>query len=88
LREPLAFGGIFGRLWILTPDVCQHGKTKSRILFNRPQRVGSLDRSVLARVPGQNETAIVFFDERQQFFHLFTADLPGLIHDDDRAARH
>ena len=39
LREPLAFGGVFGRLWILTPDVRQHGKTESRILFNRPQRV-------------------------------------------------
>src|SRR5208283_823122 len=50
LCEPLAFGGIFGRLWTLTPDVCQHGKAESRILFNGAKRVGCFNRSMLARV--------------------------------------
>ncbi len=58
------------------------------MFFNRPQRIRSLDRSMLARVAGENETPAIFADHFQKQVHLFPADLPGLVHDDDRALQH
>ena len=58
LFQPSAFRLSFGRAGILTADVRQFGIAKTRILFNRPQRVGCLDRSMLVRVAGQDDPAL------------------------------
>ena len=43
---------------------------------------------MLVRIAGEDDPAIVLFDECEQLQHLFAADLPGLIHEDDCAMRH
>ncbi len=69
-------------------NVRQFGGLEARVLFYGPERVGCLDGSVLARVTGENDPAAVPFDERQQFQHLFAADLSGLVHQDNRVTSH
>ena len=48
--------------------------------FNRQQCVGRLDRSMLARITRQNHPCISFSHQPEQFKHLTTANLSGLVH--------
>src|ERR1035438_7324916 len=43
---------------------------------------------MLARVAGQNDTALIGLNVIQQLQHLLAADLSGLVHKDDRATPH
>src|SRR5271170_6301007 len=43
---------------------------------------------MLMCVAGKDDSTIVFPDKREQLQHLFAANLPGLVHEDDCAARH
>src|SRR5438093_3131863 len=43
---------------------------------------------MLPRVAGEDDTAAVPFDARQQLQHLFAADLSSLVHDNNRLTRH
>src|SRR5258706_15979210 len=49
------------------------------------QRVGSLHRSMLPGVTRQNHTRILPTGETQEFEHLPSANLAGLVHDNQRA---
>ena len=53
--------------------------------FNGQQRIRSLDRSMLARVARKNHPRIPFARQPDQFEHLASANLAGLVHHDDRA---
>ncbi len=44
--------------------------------------IGSLDRSMLASVAGQDQPRIMLAAQSNQFEHLPPANLTGLIHDD------
>ena len=53
--------------------------------FNGQQRIRSLDRSMLARVARQHQPGIAFTYKPDQFEHLFSTNLAGLVHNDNRA---
>ncbi len=61
---------------------------KTGVAFDGAQRVGSLNRTVLARVAGQNYPTAVQFRELQKCQHLARTELPGFIDDHDRSGGH
>lgn len=86
--QPTPFRLSFSSLGILPPDVRQFGVTEAGIFFDGAQRVGRLDRTVLTRIAGQYDAALVTLNIFQKLQHLFTANLSRLVHDHERTSPH
>jgi hypothetical protein len=65
--------------------VCNSTGFTPAVPLDGEQRVRRLNRPMLPRVAGKDYAGIPFLCQPQQFEHLPSADLPGFVHDDDRA---
>jgi len=81
LLQPLPVPLEFCRIGILAADARQFGASESRIHFNRAQGVRCLDRLMLVCVAGEDDPAIVLFNECEQPQHLFAANLSSFVHE-------
>ena len=88
LLDELSLAPCVGAPRILPANFVQLGRPKPRILFDRSQRIRSLDGSVLSRVTRRNETPVHRLHVSQQSLHLLAAKLTGFIQDHDSTPRH
>ena len=67
---------------VLPADVVQFNGPDTGMPLDGQQRIRCLDRPMLARVARQNQPRIPLAHQPDQFQHLPSANLPGLVHDD------
>ncbi len=67
---------------ILPANPVQFDRPNPGVTFDCQERVGRLDRPMLPSVAGQDQPRVMLAAQSNQFEHLPSANLTGLIHDD------
>ena len=73
---------------ILSADFCQLRGGEAGIHFNRAQRIGCFNRTMLPGVTGEDDATTVRLHEIEKLKHLFRTELTRLINDYHRTRLH